>query len=82
MRLSPELKRVLEIGSTQVIHWMEHAQSDGYSLKSLENAQDFLHVCIQALKHEKANRPKKKNPQEENVHFLSDYNPKGPITFH
>lgn len=83
MRLSPELKRVLEIGSTQVINWMEHAQSDGYSLNSLESAQDFLLVCIKCLKQEKADRlMKKKNKNQGKIYCLSDYRPKNPITFH
>lgn len=83
MRLSPELKRVLEVGSTQVINWMEQAQSDGYSLNSLQSAQDFLLVCIKCLKHEKADRlMKKKNNEQGKIYSLSDYKPKGPITFH
>lgn len=46
------LRNVLEIGSRQVIGWIEKAQEENYDLECLENAQEFLGVCVNLLKEE------------------------------
>lgn len=51
-KLDRGLRNVLDIGTGQILGWIEKAQAEDYDIECLENAQEFLSVCINLLKEE------------------------------